>query len=67
MNLFTTMMAFLALFSASAFAHTDHGLGNGTFHEFYHIAFWLIFAAVVVKAIHWFRTKKNDNKKVTHK
>ncbi len=52
---------FVALFSSQVLAHPDHHLGE-TAHSFYHAAFWIVFAAVVVKGISWYRSRKSQNK-----
>ncbi|WP_426370368.1 hypothetical protein [Pseudocolwellia sp. HL-MZ7] len=57
-----TMMIFLSVLitmftSTSAFAHTDHGLGEGLLHATFHIVFWFIVFAVIYKATMWYRSK----------
>ena len=59
MKFLTLMISYLILFTSQAFAHTDHALGEGSFHTFYHSVFWTIFAIVVYKAYNWFKNKKN--------
>jgi membrane protein DedA with SNARE-associated domain len=61
MNILTILISFLSLFTAQAFAHTDHALGDGSLHTFYHITFWVVFALVVYKGYTWFK-KKNAQK-----
>lgn len=56
-------MKFLTLFltlicSFTATAHTDHTLGEGLAHYVYHVVFWSIFAAVIVKAVVWYKKSK---------
>jgi hypothetical protein len=60
MKFFTLFISFISLFTAQAFAHTDHALGEGTAHMFYHVVFWTIFALVVYKAYKWFKHKKSQ-------
>lgn len=62
MKMITLFVSFLTLFTSQAFAHTDHALGEGAFHGFYHAVFWLIFAVVAVKGFIYFQKKKHDNK-----
>ena len=59
MKFLTLLISFFSLFSLQALAHTDHALGKGTFHTFYHIAFWFITVAVIFKAFSYFKAKKN--------
>lgn len=59
MKFLTLIISYLILFTSQAFAHTDHALGEGSFHTFYHSVFWTIFAIVVYKAYNWFKNKKN--------
>ena len=58
MKFLTLLISFFTLFTTQAFAHSDHALGEGAFHTFYHIAFWCILAAVIIKAYTWFKAKK---------
>lgn len=51
-----TLMSLLV--STFASAHTDHHLGDGSFHVMYHVVFWSIFAAIVYKGIRWFKGNK---------
>lgn len=48
----------MSVFASSAFAHTDHALGEGSLHAIYHITFWFIVFAVVYKGVCWFKAKK---------
>jgi hypothetical protein len=59
MKLLTLFISYLILFTNQAFAHTDHALGEGSIHTFYHSVFWTIFAIVVYKAYTWFKHKKS--------
>jgi hypothetical protein len=59
MKFLTLMISYLILFTNQAFAHTDHALGEGSFHTLYHSVFWTIFAIVVYKAYTWFKNKKS--------
>ena len=52
---------FTFLLTAQAFAHTDHALGEGSAHFVYHLIFWSIVIAIVVKAIQWAKLKKANN------
>jgi hypothetical protein len=61
MKFLTLLISYLILFTSQAFAHTDHALGEGSFHTFYHSVFWTIFAIVVYKAYNWFKQKKSHN------
>lgn len=57
----------IALFTTSqAFAHADHALGDGALHLLYHVVFWGLMAAVVVKAVLYFKHKKLNKKEQTH-
>lgn len=56
MKFFT--LIFTLLLSSQAFAHTDHAMGEGSLHMIYHTVFWTLFAAVIVKAIHYIVSKK---------
>ncbi|WP_111977752.1 hypothetical protein [Algibacillus agarilyticus] len=47
--------------STVAAAHTDHAMGEGSFHTFYHIAFWTLVALVAIKGAMWIRSR-NVNK-----
>jgi hypothetical protein len=58
MKILTILFSFLSLFVGQAFAHTDHALGEGSLHTFYHITFWVVFALVVYKAYTWFKKQK---------
>jgi hypothetical protein len=60
MKFITLLVSFIYLFSAQAFAHDDHGLGEGSFHAFYHTIFWTIFVLVVYKAVVWFNHKRSQ-------
>ena len=60
MKLLTLFISYLILFTNQAFAHTDHALGEGSIHTFYHSVFWTIFAIVVYKAYTWFKHKKSN-------
>jgi len=51
---------FALILSSQAFAHTDHALGEGSLHLIYHLIFWGIFAAVVVKGISYVKNKKKQ-------
>ncbi|WP_372882017.1 hypothetical protein [Psychromonas sp.] len=53
-------LIFALILTNQAVAHTDHALGEGTLHLVYHLAFWGIFAAVVVKGFHYFKNKKSQ-------
>ena len=52
----------LIIASSLAFAHEDHGLGEGVFHLIYHVIFWTLFAGVVFKGITLFLKSKNKAK-----
>ena len=60
MKFFTLPFCFISLFSGQALAHTDHALGEGSIHAFYHATYWTIFAIVVYKAYTWFKNKKSQ-------
>ena len=49
---------FALILSSQAFAHTDHALGEGSLHLIYHLIFWGIFTAVLVKGIIYLKNKK---------
>jgi len=57
---FITLLFALVL-SSQAFAHTDHALGNGALHMAYHVIFGIVFAAVVFKAVTYFKNKNKQN------
>ena len=48
--------------SAPTLAHTDHVLGDGSFHLFYHAVFWGLFAAVAYQGTKWLKAKNNEAK-----
>ena len=48
----------MSIFTSSAFAHTDHALGEGSLHAVYHVMFWFIVFAVVYKGVCWFKARK---------
>lgn len=50
---------FTMLTSAAAYAHTDHGLGEGTLHIVYHIVFWMIIFAVIYKGTMLYKSRKS--------
>lgn len=54
---------FTLLFSSIAMSHTDHALGEGNLHALYHAIFWAVFTAVVIKAVLWFKNKKQQKLK----
>lgn len=56
MRIITLIMTLLMTFSAAA--HTDHVLGDGIVHYLYHITFGVIFAAVVLKIVKFYRAKR---------
>lgn len=57
------LMAFWTLIMTStAWAHTDHAMGEGSLHALYHAIFWTIFAVVVFKAVTWFKGKNKQEK-----
>ncbi|TYK64622.1 hypothetical protein [Colwellia echini] len=60
MKFITIFISFLSLFTSQAFAHTDHALGEGSLHTFYHVTFWAVFALVVYKAYTYFKKKKSE-------
>ncbi|MGB2741637.1 MAG: hypothetical protein WBC60_13900 [Cognaticolwellia sp.] len=60
MKLLTLLVSFISLFSVKALAHTDHALGEGSFHTLYHIVFWTVFALVIYKGYVFFRNKKSQ-------
>ncbi|TMM44062.1 hypothetical protein [Colwellia ponticola] len=60
MKFLTIIISFITLFSGQAFAHTDHALGEGSLHAFYHTVFWTLFAIVIYKAYVWFKKKKSQ-------
>jgi hypothetical protein len=60
MKFITLFISFLSLFITQAFAHTDHALGDGSLHTFYHITFWCVFALVVYKVYSWFKKKRSE-------
>lgn len=59
MKFLTILISLFGLFSGQAFAHTDHALGEGIIHGFYHAVFWVVFALVVYKIYTWFKHKKS--------
>ncbi|MGL1956609.1 MAG: hypothetical protein OCD00_04765 [Colwellia sp.] len=59
MKFLTLLISFFSLLSSQAFAHTDHALGEGSLHAFYHATFWILFALVVYKGYKWFKNKKS--------
>jgi hypothetical protein len=61
MKLLTLLVSFFSLFTGQVLAHTDHALGEGSIHTFYHAVFWTLFALVVYKAYTWFKQKKSQN------
>lgn len=62
MKFLTILISFFILFSGQALAHTDHALGEGSLHTFYHVTFWAVFALVVYKGYTWFKNKKSQEK-----
>lgn len=56
--IFLTVM--MSIFTSSAFAHTDHALGEGSLHVVYHVTFWFIVFAVIYKGVCWFKAKKQS-------
>ena len=60
MKFLTILISFFSLFAGQALAHTDHAVGDGSFHELYHVAFWTIFSIVAYKAFTWFKNKKSQ-------
>lgn len=60
MKILVVLISFLTLFTGQAYAHTDHALGEGALHTFYHITFWVVFALVVYKGYMWFKKKKSE-------
>ncbi len=58
MKFLTIFISFFSLLSGQALAHTDHALGEGSLHTFYHVTFWALFAVVVYKAYTWFKNKQ---------
>jgi tellurite resistance protein TehA-like permease len=59
MKFFT--LIFTLLMTSQAFAHTDHVLGEGALHLFYHALFWGGFAFVAVKLVSYFMKKRKQN------
>lgn len=54
---------FLTFFMMNtAWAHTDHVMGEGSLHDLYHAVFWGAFALVVWKGITWYKANKVKNK-----
>lgn len=60
MKFLTLFISLFSLFAGQALAHTDHALGEGSLHVFYHITFWLAFALVVYKGYTWLKNKKSQ-------
>lgn len=60
MKFLTLLISFFGLFSAQALAHTDHTLGQGSLHAFYHMTFWGVFVLVAYKGYTWFKNKKSQ-------
>lgn len=60
MKFLTLLISFFGLFTGQALAHTDHALGEGSLHAFYHVTFWVVFALVVYKGYTWFKSKKSQ-------
>lgn len=58
MNFLTILISFISLFSGQALAHTDHALGEGSLHYFYHATFLTLFVLVLYKGYRWFKHKK---------
>lgn len=57
MKFFTLL--FTLLLTSQAFAHTDSHLGEGVPHEIYHAVFWGLLAFIIIKAVIYFKAKKN--------
>ncbi|TEW56808.1 hypothetical protein E2R68_01880 [Psychromonas sp. RZ22] len=57
MKFFT--LIFALLLSSQAFAHPGHGMEDGLSHLFFHAVFWVLFTAVIVKAVVYFKHKKS--------
>lgn len=60
MKFITILISFFVLFSTQVLAHTDHALGEGSLHAFYHVTFWIVFALVAYKGYTWFKNKKSQ-------
>ena len=58
MKFFT--LVFTLLMTSQAFAHTDHVLGEGALHLFYHGVFWTLCVVVAVKAFAYFKAKRKQ-------
>lgn len=56
----TVFLTFLMM--NSAWAHTDHVMGEGNLHALYHAIFWGVFALVVFKGLTWYKASKTKNK-----
>ncbi|MER2491133.1 hypothetical protein [Catenovulum sediminis] len=56
----SVLVVLMALFSTQLLAHPDHAM-EGTAHAVYHAVFWLLFAAVVVKGISFWRSRRVKN------
>lgn len=59
----TLSVLFMSFICSSAFAHTDHALGEGALHLVYHVVFWTIFIAVAVKGVSWYKANKRLRKR----
>ncbi len=62
MKFLTLLISLFGLFSGQALAHTDHALGEGSLHTFYHVTFWVVFALVAYKGYTWFKNKKSQKR-----
>ena len=60
MKFLTIFISFFSLFAGQALAHTDHALGEGSLHVFYHVTFWTVFAVVAYKGYTWFKNRKSQ-------
>lgn len=59
----TSTLALLSLsISTPSLAHTDHTLGDGSFHLLYHAVFWGLCAAVAYKGFKWLNANKSQAK-----
>ncbi|WP_438863009.1 hypothetical protein [Neptunicella sp.] len=48
-------------FSSLVSAHEDHFLGDGMGHSFFHLLFIALVVSVGIKAVNYFRQRKNLN------
>ena len=58
MRLHCILLSAFFFFANTANAHTDTFLGEGAHHNFYHLLFWALCAAVAFTIFRWVRAKR---------